>query len=136
VPGGHLLGLATCADLPNVDYATLSGISERLRVVAPRIGWTEAFGTHGRCAGLPGGTYPPTPLRVSDLPPILVTGGDSDSATPPEFGRRVADQLGARYLAADGGHSRYLGGDECVRRIADRYLTSGELPAPAVRCPS
>jgi pimeloyl-ACP methyl ester carboxylesterase len=136
VPGGYLLGLATCADLPDVDYAALTGITERLRATTPRIGWTEAFGTHGRCAGLPGGTYPPRPLPAQDLPPILVTGGDSDSATPPEFGRRIADRLGARYLAAAGGHSRYLGGDECVRRIVDRYLASGELPAPDVRCPS
>jgi pimeloyl-ACP methyl ester carboxylesterase len=136
VPGGYLMGLATCADLPNVDHEQLVAITERLRAVAPRIGWFEAFGTHGRCAGLPAGTYPPRPLSPRDLPPILVAGGDSDSATPPEFGRRVADQLGARYLAAAGGHSRYLGGDECVRRIADRYLVSGEPPAPGVRCPS
>lgn len=136
VPGGYLQGLATCADLPTIDHAQLAGITERLRTTAPRIGWIEAFGTHGRCAGLPGGTYPPRPLPARDLPPILVAGGDSDSATPPEWGRRVADRLGARYLAAAGGHSRYLGGDECVRRIVDRYLASGELPAPDVRCQS
>ncbi|OZM78308.1 alpha/beta hydrolase [Pseudonocardia sp. MH-G8] len=136
VPGRYLLGLATCADLPAVDHAQLVAVTERLRTTAPRIGWIEAFGTHGRCAGLGGGTYPSHPITAKELPPILVAGGDSDSATPPEWGRRVADQLGGRYLASAGGHSRYLGGDECVRRIVDHYLVSGQLPAPETRCPS
>lgn len=137
VPGGHLLGLATCADLPAIDHAQLSRISDRLRATSPRIGWTEAFATHGRCAGLPTGIYPPRPIPPQELPPILVAGGESDSATPSEYGRRVAAQLdGARFLPAAGGHARYLSGDPCVRQAVDRYLVSGELPAADARCPA
>jgi pimeloyl-ACP methyl ester carboxylesterase len=137
VPGGYLLGLATCADLPNVDHAQLSRISDRLRATAPRIGWTEAFATYGRCAGLPTGAYPPRRMPPQDLPPILVAGGESDAATPPEYGRRVAAQLDdAHFLPAAGGHARYLSGDRCVRQVVDRYLVSGELPAPGARCPA
>ncbi|MHA6625351.1 alpha/beta hydrolase [Pseudonocardia sichuanensis] len=137
VPGGYLMSLATCADLPAVDHEELSRITAELRATTPRLGWTEAFNTHGRCAGLPTGTYLPRPIPEQDLPPILVAGGESDSATPPEYGRRVAAQLDdARYLSASGGHARYLSGDPCVRQVVDRYLVSGQVPAPGARCPA
>ncbi|GAA1260290.1 alpha/beta hydrolase [Pseudonocardia aurantiaca] len=136
VPGGALMGLATCADLlESIDHDRVERLAEQLRAVAPRLGWTEPWNFQARCAGLPTGTFPPRPISAPGLPPVLVVNGDDDSATPPEFGRRLVDQLpGARYLDADGGHAVYLTGNPCVREHAHHYLVTGELPPPEVTC--
>jgi pimeloyl-ACP methyl ester carboxylesterase len=137
VPGAALLGTATCADLlaEPIDREQVAQLAESLRAVAPRIGWTEPWNFQARCAGLPTGSFPPHPIPVAGQPPVLVVNGADDSATPPEFGRRLVAQLpGSRYLPAGGGHAVYLSGDPCVRGHVDRYLATGELPAPDATC--
>jgi pimeloyl-ACP methyl ester carboxylesterase len=135
VPGGELMGMATCSDLLDpadaVGYERLAQLAGDLRRdAAPRLGWTEPWNFLSRCAGLAVGTSPPHMIESADLPPILITNGNSDSATPPEYGRRLAAQLpGARYLLADGGHAVYMPGDPCVHEHVNRYLSTGDLPS-------
>ncbi|WP_433278978.1 alpha/beta hydrolase [Pseudonocardia xinjiangensis] len=136
VPGGELMGLATCSDLTGpIDHDQLVRLEADLRAIAPRVGWSEPWTFVARCAGLPAATYPPHAIVSSEAPSVLVVNGNSDSATPPEYGRRLVGQLpGARYLAADGGHAVYLSGDPCVRGHVNHYLATGELPPPDATC--
>ncbi|MEN3265357.1 alpha/beta hydrolase [Pseudonocardia sp.] len=140
VPGGELMGMATCSDLLDpadaVGYERLAQLAGDLRRdAAPRLGWTEPWNFLSRCAGLAVGTSPPHMIESADLPPILITNGNSDSATPPEYGRRLAAQLpGARYLLADRGPRRVHAG-RSVRPRAREPLPVHRRPAvPDAAC--
>lgn len=57
---GHLLGVTLCHDyVPSVpSYQEFLGIEQRLKAVAPHIGWTEGRLELGRCVGIPGHSAP------------------------------------------------------------------------------
>jgi len=80
------------------------------------------------------GAFAPEPIRVNGMPHALITSGSRDPATPVAGSRRVAAQLGGRYLPAEGFHALYLQGNRCVREHAHRYLTTGQLPPPTASC--
>ncbi|MEU4743628.1 alpha/beta fold hydrolase [Actinosynnema sp. NPDC023658] len=129
--------IAFCADFPYPsDYRVLKSWESDLREVTPHIGWVATWPMAYHCAGLPDtGTYPPRPIDVRGLPPILVASGEHDGTTPPQDARRVAAQLGnARYLPAVGSHALYLTGHPCVREHVHRYLTTGALPPEGTAC--
>ncbi|GAB3449433.1 alpha/beta fold hydrolase [Actinophytocola sediminis] len=134
-PDVSLARTAFCADFPNPDdFAAVDRVTDRLRAVAPRLGWAaHPWRVSGHCSGLPRtGLNPPAPL--SPMPRVLIANGEHDPLTPAEHGRRVAAQLRGAYLPAEGNHALYLRGHACVREHVHRYLWTGELPAPGARC--
>lgn len=134
-PDFRLARTAFCADFPfQDDFATVRRVEERLRAVAPRLGWaTTPWRISGHCSGVPRTGLNP-PAALSPMPGVLVANGEHDALTPAEHGRRVAAQLKGTYLAAEGGHGLYLNGNACVRDHVHRYLRTGQLPAPDARC--
>jgi pimeloyl-ACP methyl ester carboxylesterase len=138
---GYLLNETLCHDyLPDVpSYQQFQPIEQRLRDVAPHIGWTEGRFQLGRCVGLSrGSSYPPAPLKATGMPPALVVIGQLDSNAPNIGAAHVAAQLpGARALWHGDGHAAYfLHGNTCVNGYVIKYLTDGTLPPPGVKCPS
>lgn len=128
-----------CSDLAfDRSAAGIGRVEDRLRAVAPRIGWTGFRATYGECAGLAlPDTFPPHPIAPVGLPPVLVVGGTLDPATPVAGTRNVAAQLpGSRLLTSVDGHALYLHGNACVRGHVERYLTDGTLPVDETVCPA
>ncbi|HUQ59688.1 alpha/beta fold hydrolase [Lentzea sp.] len=137
-PGPSDVGLARtafCSDFPFPDdFPAVKRVEDRLRTVAPRLGWAAApWRVSGHCSGVPGEGLNP-PAALSAMPDVLVANGEHDPLTPAEHGRRVAAQLGGAYLPVEGNHGLYLNGNACVRDHVHRYLLAGELPAPDARC--
>ena len=132
-----MMRIALCGDFAyRDDYDELKRVETKLRQgVAPRLGWSRVWVNAHMCGGLPNtGAFAPEPIHVNGLPPTLITSGSRDSATPVAGSRRIAAQLGGRYLPAEGFHALYLQGNKCVREHAHRYLTTGRLPAPTASC--
>jgi pimeloyl-ACP methyl ester carboxylesterase len=131
----RLARTAFCADFgyPD-DFSALRRVEDRLRAVAPRLGWAATpWRVSGHCSGVPRiGLNPPAALPA--MPRVLVANGANDPLTPAEHGRRVAAQLRGTYLSVEGNHGLYLRGNTCVRGHAHRYLWTGQLPAPGARC--
>jgi pimeloyl-ACP methyl ester carboxylesterase len=127
--------LPFCADYPYpTDYRDLKAVETRLRQIAPRIGWRQAWYMGDMCGGMPRtDTFPPHVFHADTRP--LVANGDMDATTPPAYGQRVAALTNGRYLRAAGGHALYWSGNKCVRGYVERYFESGELPAPGTYCP-
>jgi pimeloyl-ACP methyl ester carboxylesterase len=75
-------------------------------------------------------------IDAADAAPILVVSTRHDSATPYEWGVRLAKQLDhARLVSYDGnGHTAYRKGSECVDAVVDAYLIDGTVPMADVSC--
>lgn len=134
-PDARLARTAFCADFGyRADLPALKRVEDRLRAVAPRLGWAATpWRVSGHCSGVPTtGANPPGPL--SPMPRVLVVNGEHDPLTPEEHGRRVAAQLRGTYLPFAGNHASYLRGNACVRDHVHRYLWTGTPPAPGTRC--
>lgn len=137
VGGASVFKQTTCADYPvNTSYDDVTSVENRIRREAPRVGWTTVKDDWGMCSGLRRTeTYLPHPLKVRDVPPILLSAGSWDSATPPAMGMHVSAQLpGSRFLPSESRHAGYLHGDSCVRTYADAYLSDGTLPPANASC--
>ncbi|MBB4914834.1 alpha/beta fold hydrolase [Streptosporangium saharense] len=134
-----------CHDfMPQVpDYLDFLAVESRLRAAAPRIGWIQGRYQVARCLGVRADpSYPPHPPRVRNVPPVLVSIGDTDDNTPNLAAEHMAAQLpGARVVRHGDGHAAYLmqgasGLDTtCLRRYVHDYLTTGTLPPSEARCP-
>jgi hypothetical protein len=68
-------------------------------------------------------------------PPILVIGTTGDPATPYEYAKLMAGELGSGVLVTfDGeGHLAY-GQSSCVKAIVDGYLVRDQVPRNGIRC--
>jgi pimeloyl-ACP methyl ester carboxylesterase len=137
-PFGSVQPALLCHDfLPDVpSYQEFLELEERLREVAPRVGWLAGRMQLGRCVGIEGGpAYPPAPLKTHGLPPVLVAIGERDNNTPNLGARRVAEQLpGARTVWHGDGHAAYLLGNRCLAGHVQAYLADGTLPPESTRC--
>ena len=137
-PFGSVQPALLCHDfLPDVpSYEEFLEIEERLRAVAPRVGWLAGRMQVGRCVGIEGGpSYPPAPLKTRGLPPVLVGIGELDNNTPNRGAQRVADQLpGSRTVWHGDGHAAYLLGNRCLAEHVEAYLVNGTLPPTGTRC--
>ena len=109
-------------------------LADRVRAHSPRFG--PAIALSGlACADWPvppAGT--PRPVTAPGSPPVVVIGTTRDPATPYAWSVALAEQLSAGVLLThDGdGHTVYrAGAPACVLEPVDRYLLTGQAPAPA-----
>ena len=128
----------SCVDDARItDPAVYLEIDRRTREAAP-------FRDDGRgptparpaCAfwPVPPTTEPALP-DVAGLDPVLVVSVTGDPATPYEAGVRLAGQLGARLLTAEGNqHTVALSGVPCVDQAVTAYLVDLQLPDDGTRC--
>lgn len=122
-----------CIDAPQLDFDAMAATADRLGEVAPRLGLA------GLWLGLPC-TYWPVPadpdatphaLVVPPATPILVTGTTGDPATPVEWARSLADQLGVPLLLADSAqHSALFAGDACIDEAIFEFLLDPSTQIP------
>lgn len=137
---GSVQGSLLCHDyMPTVpDRAAFQSIEDRLREVGPRIGWLVGRLEVGRCLGIRGDpAYPPRPLSVDGLPPLLVGIGETDNNTPHGGAARWARQLPNTHTLWHGdGHAAFLLGNTCLAGHVQRYLEEGEIPPEGTTCPA
>jgi pimeloyl-ACP methyl ester carboxylesterase len=137
-PFGSVQPALLCHDfMPAVPgYREFLAIEERLRKVAPHVGWLAGRVQVGRCVGINGGpAYPPAPPKAHDLPPILIGIGKLDNNTPDLGAEHVAEQLpGARTVHHGDGHAAYLLGNRCLAGHVQAYFTDGTLPPVGTEC--
>ncbi|GAB3241302.1 alpha/beta hydrolase [Kineosporia babensis] len=72
-----------------------------------------------------------------DLPPVLMVQSEHDPATPIEGAQAAAAGFaGARLLTVkgEGDHGIYAGGNACVDKKVEKFLTTGKLPAAGATC--
>ncbi|MCF6475084.1 alpha/beta hydrolase [Nonomuraea sp. MG754425] len=142
---GYPHGAMLCHDfMPETPgYREFLAVESRLRALAPRIGWVQGRYQVARCVGMgKDPAYPPHPVRVKGVPPVLIVIGDTDITTPHLGAEHLAGQIpGARVVQHGDGHAAYLMqgvaglNDTCLRRHVHDYLTAGTLPPPGARCP-
>jgi pimeloyl-ACP methyl ester carboxylesterase len=79
----------------------------------------------------------PSAAHAPGAPPILVIGSTGDPATPYAWAKALANQLPrATLLTRTGaGHTAYRA-SSCIRRWADRYLTTLKMPPAGTVCPT
>ncbi|TYK50737.1 alpha/beta hydrolase [Actinomadura decatromicini] len=129
-----------CADFefPVRDFRQVRALAAAARRVAPHtrvnpLGWTDILGCKGY---LPGARNPQRSYRIKGTPPILVTNGRYDVATPYPWGVNAARQIpDAVLLTYDGvGHGDYFL-SACVAEAVDRYLLTVRTPPRGTHCP-
>jgi len=74
-------------------------------------------------------------VDADGAPPIVVIGTTGDPATPYEYAKSMARELGSGVLVTlDGeGHLAY-GQSGCVRQLVVGYLVRDEVPRDGARC--
>ena len=128
-----------CSDWtwPNIDdFSSLSALRATSEAVAPHTHFSAFFGDVTNCLGWTGPlNNPQHVLRVRNAPPVLMTNGIHDVATPYEWGLNVSTQIPtARLLTYDGtGHGDY-GNSLCARDAINAYLLDLKLPARGTHC--
>jgi pimeloyl-ACP methyl ester carboxylesterase len=112
-------------------------LASQLSKSAPNFGAPEAWSTL-LCAYWPGRAQtPPAAAHAPGAPPILVIGSTGDPATRYSWAQALAKQLPrATLLTRVGpGHTAY-GSSACIRKWADHYLQTLEMPPARTVCPS
>ena len=63
-------------------------------------------------------------------------GTTRDPATPYEWAKALADQLGSAVLVTreGDGHTAYTSGNECIKKAIDAYLVRGKVPKDGTVC--
>jgi len=99
-------------------------------------GESGAWGAMG-CAGWPiKSTHPFPRIDAASANPILVIGTTRDPATPIEWSKALAEQLGSGVLVTrDGdGHTAYDSGNDCIDDLVDAFLVKGTVPEKGTTC--
>ncbi|GAA3658111.1 alpha/beta hydrolase [Nonomuraea antimicrobica] len=125
-------------------YRRFLAMEERLRAVAPRVGWLSGRYEVGRCLGLSGRpAWPPRPVHLGKGPSVLVGIGRLDTVGPASASARLAARIpGATTLWHGDGHGAYLeqGAAKlratCLRARVHAYLVNGRPPPPRTLCPA
>ncbi|WP_329067925.1 alpha/beta fold hydrolase [Amycolatopsis sp. NBC_01480] len=118
------------------DFASLSKLRENVEALAPHTHFSGFFSDITNCLGWTGPvSNPQHELHVTQAPPILMTNGLHDVATPYEWATNVAQQLPDTVLLTyDGtGHGDY-GNSTCARDAIDTYLLTLARPAQGTHC--
>jgi pimeloyl-ACP methyl ester carboxylesterase len=128
-----------CSDWtwPRIDsFPAVTDLRLKAEAVAPHTKVSDFFSDVTNCLGWTGPlNNPQHVLRPHHAPPILMTNGIHDVATPYEWGANVATQLPtATLLTYDGtGHGDY-GNSLCARDAIDKYLLTLQLPPRGTHC--
>lgn len=99
-------------------------------------GEAGAWGAMG-CAGWPIKSSHEFPdIDAAGADPILVIGTTRDPATPIEWSKALAAQLGSGVLVTrDGdGHTAYDSGNDCIDDLVDAFLVKGTVPENGTTC--
>lgn len=130
-----------CSDWtwPTVNsYHALADLRSVSEAAAPHTHFSDFFSDVTSCLGWTGPlNNPQHALRIRNAPPVLMTNGIHDIATPYEWATNVAKQIPtATLLTYDGtGHGDY-GNSLCARDAIDAYLVDLKLPARGTHCPA
>jgi pimeloyl-ACP methyl ester carboxylesterase len=128
-----------CSDWtwPSINnFWSLSALRATSEAVAPHTHFSDFFSDVTNCLGWTGPlNNPQHRLRVRNAPPVLMTNGIHDVATPYEWALNVVTQIPtARLLTYDGtGHGDY-GNSLCARDAINTYLLTLQLPARGTHC--
>ncbi|WP_030439053.1 alpha/beta hydrolase [Actinoplanes subtropicus] len=143
-PAKHITDLgvvvpAFCDDwsLPVRDYAEYAALLRRTARVAPDTGYPPQVFALTLCLGWPHVTNPQHILRVHTRTPILLLNSRHDPATGLNWARSVERQLGRHGVLVTyegAGHGAYTQ-SSCMKRKADDYLVSLEVPPRGATCP-
>jgi pimeloyl-ACP methyl ester carboxylesterase len=121
-------------DKPTV--ADVEAVEDRFVRASPVFGRALAWGSLG-CSDWPiKSEHPQIDIDTTTTAPILVIGTTGDPATPYESAKALTRQLPSSVLLTrvGDGHTAYASGVECIDKIVDRYLVSGEQPAKGITC--
>jgi len=129
----------SCADrgfAPQLSY--YETLAARLKGIASEFGAAEAW-SDLNCAYWPvKAPDQASAVQISGAPTVLLIGSTGDPATPYEWAKEVASQLGshARLLTRVGpGHTGYFY-SVCVQHWVALYVANLELPPQRTTCPS
>ncbi|MFI5895866.1 alpha/beta hydrolase [Actinoplanes sp. NPDC051513] len=130
---------AFCSDwsLPVRDYHEYAALLRRSAAVAPDTGYPAQVFAPTMCLGWPHVTNPQHVLDVRTRTPILLVNSRHDPATGLNWARAVERRLGRHGVLVTyegAGHGAYTK-SECIRRTADDYLVSLEVPGRGTTCP-
>lgn len=125
-----------------LDHDDRAGVDETDRLAAEWSAAAPIFGAYFAWGNLPCATWPapaterPGPVSANGSGPILVIGTTYDPATPFPWAEQLAAMLAnSSLLIWEGdGHTAYRRGSACVDRVADTFLTTGQLPPDGQRC--
>jgi pimeloyl-ACP methyl ester carboxylesterase len=126
-----------CLDRPDKGGIAAAVKSEpRFRAAAPTWGAFLAWG-EAACAYWPAmGVGKPHSIVAEGSPPIVVVGTTRDPATPYAWAQGLARQLSDGHLVTyeGDGHTAYMRGSRCIDQAIDRYLLTGTVPQPGLKC--
>jgi pimeloyl-ACP methyl ester carboxylesterase len=81
-------------------------------------------------------THPQVDVDATGSKPIVVLGTTRDPATPYEWAKALADELGTAVLVSreGDGHTAYTSGNRCIQSLVDDYLVDGKVPKDGTSC--
>lgn len=104
--------------------------------VSPVFGRALGWGVLA-CADWPlTSSSPQGSVKAEGAPPIVVIGTTRDPATPYEWARALADQLGVGVLVSreGDGHTAYASGNDCIDDLVDTFFVKGTVPKDGTMC--
>lgn len=129
-----------CLDSADDDgESTLEEVQDslpRFSEASPVFGRALAWGALS-CSDWPiKATHPQVDVDATGSKPIVVLGTTRDPATPYEWAKALADELGTAVLVSreGDGHTAYTSGNRCIQRIVDDYLVGGKVPKDGTSC--
>ena len=129
-----------CLDSADDDgESTLKEVQDslpRFSKASPVFGRALAWGALS-CSDWPiKSTHPQVDVDATGSKPIVVLGTTRDPATPYEWAKALADELGTAVLVSreGDGHTAYTSGNQCIQRLVDDYLVDGKVPKDGTSC--
>jgi len=129
-----------CLDSADDDEeSTLQEVQDslpRFAKASPVFGRALAWGALG-CTDWPiKSTHPQVDVDATGSKPIVVLGTTRDPATPYEWAKALADELGTAVLVSrqGDGHTAYTSGNKCIKNLVDDYLVDGKVPKDGTIC--
>jgi pimeloyl-ACP methyl ester carboxylesterase len=123
----------------DAEASTLEEVQDslpRFEKASPVFGRTLAWGALG-CTDWPiKALHPQAAVDATGSKPIVVLGTTRDPATPYEWAKALADQLGTAVLVSreGDGHTAYTSNNRCIKRLVDDYLVDGKVPKDGTTC--
>ncbi len=136
---GEVIYAVNCLDV--AERPSLAQVEKRLpqfEKASPVFGRALGWGVLA-CTDWPlTSSTPQGEVDAEGAPPIVVIGTTRDPATPYEWARSLADQLGTGVLVSrDGdGHTAYASGNDCIDDLVDTFFTKGTVPRDGTECPA